>query len=172
MITNKKYKINLSSAKTNKLFYLVASVIIYRKKDKRCLILKRSQLEKAHPGLWSAPGGKLEWQDLLSKKPTRINHDIPNWQGLVESLAKREVLEECGLKICNLKYLGDIIFIRPDKIPVVCLKFASALYCGKVRIAPEFDDFAWVNQKEIKKYKIIKGLDREIDQTIRILNCS
>lgn len=172
MTSNKKYTINLSAAKQNKLFYLVASVIIYRKKDKRCLMLKRSLLEKAHPGLWSAPGGKLEWQDLLSRKPTRINYDIPNWQGLVKKLAKREVLEECGLKISSLRYLGDIVFIRPDKIPVVCLKFASALYCGKVRIAPEFDDFAWINQKEIKKYKIIRGLDQEINETIKLFSRS
>jgi len=42
-------KISLDNAKKDKLFYFVANVIVYREKDGRCLILKRSENEKVHP---------------------------------------------------------------------------------------------------------------------------
>lgn len=43
-------KISLDNAKSNNLFYFVANVLIYRESDRRCLILKRSEEEKVHPG--------------------------------------------------------------------------------------------------------------------------
>jgi len=46
-------KISLAKAKKNKLFYFVVTGVIFRASDTRCLILKRSQKEVAHPGLWS-----------------------------------------------------------------------------------------------------------------------
>ena len=57
-------RISLKDAKQDKLFYFVANVVIYREKDGRCLILKRDEREKVHPGKYAVPGGKLEWEDL------------------------------------------------------------------------------------------------------------
>lgn len=161
------YQISVEKAKKNKLFYVVSTATVYRPRDSRCLILKRSEKEIAHPGLWSLPGGKLEWENFQASKPDRINYDIPNWVNLVEKLVRRETKEECGLEIGNLAYLGDVVFIRPDKVPVVCLKFGSMMTGGKIKLAPEFDDYAWVNGQEIEKYKIIKGIDEEISKTIK-----
>jgi len=56
----KAEKISLDNAKQNKLFYIVANVVIYRESDQRCLILKRSETEKVHPSKYCVPGGKLE----------------------------------------------------------------------------------------------------------------
>jgi 8-oxo-dGTP pyrophosphatase MutT (NUDIX family) len=56
----KASKISLENAKENKLFYVVSNVVIYRDSDQRCLILKRSENEKVHPGKYCTPGGKLE----------------------------------------------------------------------------------------------------------------
>ena len=72
----KAKEISLKEAKQNKLFYFVANVVIYRAKDKRCLILKRDEREKVHPGKYAVPGGKLEWSELDLKKPTRMNGDV------------------------------------------------------------------------------------------------
>ncbi len=115
-------KISLDKAKPEKLFYFVVSGIFYHPVLKKCLILQRSIKETAHPGLWGVVGGKLEWSDLLNNKPTRINHDIPNWQGLAEKLLDRETFEEAGIKIFDHQYLESIVFLRPDNIPVVCIK--------------------------------------------------
>ena len=91
-------KISLDRAKKNKLFYFVANVIIYRESDKRCLILKRDEREKVHPGKYAVPGGKLEWEDLDIAKPTRINGDVLDFENAVEDLLARETLEEAGWK--------------------------------------------------------------------------
>ena len=53
-------KISLENAKDDKLFYFVANVVVFRESDGRCLILKRSENEKVHPGKFATQGGKLE----------------------------------------------------------------------------------------------------------------
>ena len=81
-------KISTENAKKDKLFYFVANVIVYRESDGRCLILKRHEREKAHPGKYGVLGGKLEWQDLPIEHPTRINFDILDYEEAVEKLLK------------------------------------------------------------------------------------
>ncbi|MDP6642229.1 MAG: hypothetical protein QGF74_02525 [Candidatus Nanoarchaeia archaeon] len=44
-----------------KLHYVVATAIIV--KNDKYIILKRSEREKAYPGKWTVPGGKLERKD-------------------------------------------------------------------------------------------------------------
>ena len=160
--------ISIDKAKIGKLFYFVVTGVIYRPNDDRCLIIKRSKKEIAHPGLWTVVGGKLEWSDLKESKITRMNFDIPNWEEMIEKLLFREALEESGLIVSDPKYLTSVAFIRPDSIPVICPKFALKYISGKVKLAPEFDDFAWVNEKEIKKFDFIKGIDKEVARTIAI----
>lgn len=164
-------QISIENAKTEKLFYFVANVVVYRESDKRCLILKRDKREKVHPGKYAVPGGKLEWKDLDIKHPTRINGDVLDFENEIEKLLDREAEEEAGIKIYpDLKYLNNITFIRPDGIPVVMVKFAAKYKSGKV--IPEkggFTDFAWVNAKEVLKYKCIKGISEEVRETIKLL---
>lgn len=159
-------KISLDKAKPNKLFYFVVTGVIYNPKLKKCLILKRSEKEKAHPGLWGVIGGKLEWSDLENNQPTRQNFDILDWEDLIEKLLKREAKEECGLEVRGLKYLDNVVFLRPDKKPVVCFKFGVKYKSGEVDLAPEFDDFKWVDGKEVKTFRCIQGIDKEVAQTI------
>lgn len=164
-------EISLDKAKPNKLFYFVATGVIYHPKKKKCLILQRSKTEKAHPGLWGVVGGKLEWRDMENTQP-RQNFDVLDWDGLVEKLIEREAKEECGLKVGDAKYLGNVVFLRPDNVPVVCCKFGVLYKSGNVKLAPEFDGFAWVDPKEAKKYKCIEGIDQEIKRTIQIYRSS
>ena len=80
--------------------------------------------------------------------------------------------EEAGIKIhLNLKYINNVAFIRPDGIPVVLVKFAAKYKSGTV--VPEkggFTDFAWVNAKEVLKYKCIKGIGEEVKKTIKLFS--
>jgi ADP-ribose pyrophosphatase YjhB (NUDIX family) len=162
--------ISLDNAKQHKLFYFVITGTIYNPQFKKCLILQRSKKEKAHPSLWGVVGGKLEWEDLQNNKPTRQNHDILDWDDLIEKLLKREALEESGLEVGELKYLDNVVFLRPDHIPVVCFKFAVKYLGGEVKIAPEFDDFAWVDRDEVKKYQCIEGIGQEVAKTINLFS--
>src|SRR5689334_20204855 len=116
-------EISIDKAKSNKLFYFVAIAVIYHPKTKKCLILQRSSKEITHPGLWGVVGGKLEWKDLEENEPTRQNHDVKDWEGLVEKLLAREAKEESNLEVGDFKYIDSVVFIRPDKVPVACMKY-------------------------------------------------
>lgn len=163
-------KISLDNAKQDKLFYVVANVVVYRDSDKRCLILKRSEREKAHPNKYAVPGGKLEWKDLPIDKPTRINGDILDYENAIENLLVRETKEEAGIDIhSNFKYINSVAFIRPDGIPVIMVKFAAKYKSGEVKLEKDsFTDFKWVNEHEVKQYDCIKGIQEEIAQAISL----
>ncbi|MEK6842686.1 MAG: NUDIX domain-containing protein [Nanoarchaeota archaeon] len=163
-------KISLDNAKKDKLFYFVANVVVYRDSDGRCLILKRSENEKVHPGKYAVPGGKLEWKDLPLEKPSRMNGEVLDFENVIEDLLKREVLEESGIEIENdLHYINSVAFIRPDGIPVVLVKFAAKYKSGDVKLEEKaFTDFAWVNELEIWDYDCIEGIEEEIKKTIEM----
>lgn len=160
-------KISIEKAKTKKLFYVVTTGVIYHPRKKKCLILQRSKTEIAHPGIWGVVGGKMEWGDLENNPVTRQNHDIPNWEGLVEKQLAREALEESGLKVYDARFLETVVFVRPDYVPVVCIKYAIKYRSGKVKTPAEFEDYAWVDEKSVKKYDCILGIPKEIEKTIK-----
>lgn len=163
-------KIDLKNAKINKLFYFVANVVVYRERDKRCLILKRSPREKVHPGKYGMPGGKLEWADLDLKHPTRVNGDVLDFENAVENLMVRETCEEAGIKIgCDIKYINSVAFVRPDEIPVIMVKFAAKYKSGRVKLEEGgFTDYKWVDVREVKKYPCIKGVPQEVATAIKL----
>jgi 8-oxo-dGTP pyrophosphatase MutT (NUDIX family) len=165
-------KISIENAKRDKLFYFVANAVVYREGDGRCLILKRSDREKVHPGKYAVPGGKLEWKDLDISRPTRLNGDVLDYQDAVEKLLAREVAEEAGIEIDpGLSYINSVAFIRPDEIPVVLVKFACRYRSGEVRLEKgSFSDYAWVNAQEVKGYPCIEGIPEEVAQTIRLFS--
>ncbi len=163
-------QISLKNAKETNLFYFVANVVVYRQKDKRCLILKRSVNEKVHPGKYCVLGGKLQWSDLDINKSTRINGDVLDFEDAVEKLLVREVNEEAGIIISkSLRYINSVAYIRPDGIPVILVKFAAKFIKGKINLERgSFTDFAWVNEIEVKKFTCIKGIPEEVEATIKI----
>lgn len=163
-------KISIEEAKQDKLFYFVANVVVFRESDGRCLLLKRSETEKVHPGKYATPGGKLEWAQLPLDKPTRMNGDVIDFEDAVEDLLVRETREEAGIEIEPLlQYINSVAFIRPDGIPVILLKFAAKYRSGDVQVEEgAFTDYAWVNEIEMKKYDCIDGIYEEIAKTVKI----
>ena len=161
-------KISLEKAKQNKLFYVVANVVIWRADDQRCLILKRNTNEKVHPGKYGVPGGKLEWQDLDLEHPTRMNGDVLDFENTIEKLLQREIKEEAALEVQDtLVYLNSVAFVRPDGIPVVLMKFGAQYKTGDIDLSEgAFTEYAWVNAEEIKDYDCIEGLAQEVAETI------
>ena len=163
-------EISIENAKRDKLFYFVANVVVFRESDGRCLLLKRSEREKVHPGKYATPGGKLEWKDMDLAHPTRMNGEVIDFENAVEALVARETREEAGIEIENkLYYINSVAFVRPDGIPVILVKFAARYKSGNVVPNPhDFDDFAWVNEQEIENFDYIKGIDEEIKSAIEI----
>lgn len=161
-------KISTEEAKGDKLFYFVANVVVYRDEDRRCLLLKRHERERVHPGRYGVIGGKLEWDDFDLQKPTRINGDVLDFENAVEDLLAREAAEEAGIKIgSEIRYLNSVFFVRPDGIPVILVKFA-ARYAGGEIVLEEgaFSDYTWANAEEAEKLPTIAGVAEEVRRTI------
>jgi len=147
----------------NKTHYVAATGIVV--KDGKHLITKRAEWEKAFPGKWTVPGGKLEVKDYKDRPKDTSNH----WYNILEDLLKREVKEETGVNIKNIKYLTSMTFIRPDNIPVLVI----SLYCdydsGEVRLSEDMTDYAWVSLEEAKNYDLIEGIYEELEMLDKIL---
>ncbi|MFH0987328.1 MAG: NUDIX domain-containing protein [Patescibacteria group bacterium] len=142
----------------------VSSTAIIHKNGKY-LIVKRSPKVKAFPVQWTVPGGGLEVEDYINTPKTTSD----SWYfGVINSL-KREIREEVNLEIKDLRYLVDIIFIRPDKIPVIVLSYFCQWKSSKVKLSDEHTDYAWVDCKEAKKYNLISGILEEIELADKIL---
>ena len=142
----------------DKAHYVVATVIIV--KDGRYLITKRADWEKAFPGKWTVPGGKLEVSDYSKRKQ---DTNAGQWYNVLETLAEREVFEETGLKIKNIKYLVSLTFIRPDGIPTLVISLYADYDSGHVVLSKDMTDFKWVSLEEAKSYDLIDGIWEELE---------
>ena len=147
----------------NKFHYVAATGIII--KDRRYLITKRAEWEKAFPGKWTVPGGKLEVKDYINTPKDTCSH----WYNILENLLKREVKEEAGLKIKNIKYLTSMTFIRPDNVPVLVVSLYAEHDSGEVELSNDMTDYAWVNLEEAKNYELIEGIYEELEMLDRLL---
>ncbi|MBN2095575.1 MAG: NUDIX domain-containing protein [Candidatus Aenigmarchaeota archaeon] len=146
-----------------KAHYISATAIVVR--DGKFLIAKRSPSEKAFPGKWTVPGGKLETSDYLNRSRDTSEH----WYNIFEKLVEREVLEEVGLKIKNLNYLTSMAYIRPDGIPTIIVSFFADYCTGEVRLCSDLTKHAWVTLEEAKDYDLIEGIYEELEMLDKIL---
>lgn len=144
--------------KPEKAHYVCATAIII--KNGKYLLLKRALHEKVYPNLWTVPGGKLERKDYEHKP--KDSEDA--WYGVGERLVEREVMEEAGITIKDIKYATSLIFIRPDNIPVVVLSYFAYHDSGEVQLLDKsHTEHAWVTLEEAKNYELIPGIYEEIE---------
>ena len=144
--------------KPEKAHYVVATAIIV--KDGKYLLLKRSPHETVYPNAWTVPGGKLERKDYESKP--KDSEDA--WYGIGEQVVEREVMEEAGVTIKEIKYVTSLTFIRPDNIPVVVLSYFALHHKGEVALNDgSHTEYAWVTLEEAKGYDLIPGIYEEIE---------
>ncbi len=141
----------------NQVHYVTATVILV--KDRKFLICKRAEWEKAFPGKWTVPGGKLEVLDYaLREKDTKVQ-----WYNVLEELAKREVEEEVGLKFENLDYVTSLVYIRPDNIPSLIISLWAEPVGDKINLCNALTDYKWVSLEEAKNYDLIEGIYEELE---------
>ena len=148
----------------NKTHYIVVTGIIV--KDGKFLIAKRSENEKHFPGRWTVPGGKLESSDYNFR-----SHDTAagQWYNVCEDLLRREVMEEVGISIKNLKYLTSLVFVRVDGIPTLTISLAADHNSGEVKLCEDLTEYAWVTLEEAKNYNLIDGIYEEIEMLDKLL---
>lgn len=106
-------------------------VIIF--KDGRILVGKRKNNSSHGKGEYAFPGGGLEYMESF------------------EDCARREVLEECGIKIKNIKFLSVINLIEYAPKHYVNIELTADWESGEpMTLEPEkMGEWAWYNVDEM-----------------------
>jgi len=141
----------------NQVHYVVATCILVR--DGKFLIAKRADWEKAFPGKWTVPGGKLEVLDYVLREKDTSEH----WYNVFEDLVKKEVIEEVGLDIKNIGYVTSMVYIRSDKIPTIIVSLWAEPVGENIHLCHALTDFVWVSLEESKNYELIEGIYEELE---------
>ena len=140
----------------SKAHYVSATCIIV--KDGRYLITQRGANEKNFPNMWTVPGGKLETTDYTGRPKDTKSH----WYNVLEAVTRREVLEETGLRIKNIRYLASMSYIRSDDIPQLIISLYADYDFGDIVLETGLGGSAWVTLEEAKKYDLIEGIYEEL----------
>ena len=112
-------------------FIINVSILIFY--ENKFLFIKRSLTESVFPGYWGIPGGKVE------------NFDIS-----LEDAARRECLEEIGIKIDTpLRMISNNIVAKDNK-NVLYLVFVTHLILFPIcHIGEEVVEISWKSYEEI-----------------------
>ncbi|MDP2649976.1 MAG: NUDIX hydrolase [bacterium] len=145
---------------------IVLSCFIYNDEGKY-LIIKRAPTHKAFPNKWAVPGGGLEQGDYINNKRDSVH----SWFNVLEKVLRREVREETGLEIESEQYFGNFVFIRPDNIAVLVIRFAARKAAGDVVLEDgDSTEYAWVTAKEAATYDLIGNMAQEFRDVDSLLN--
>ncbi len=111
-------------------------VLVYNQKNEVLLVKNPKYLDH-----WTIPGGKVDKGESI------------------EETAKREIREETGLEINNLKFISlenslDYKYFPKDK-HFVLLNYIAKESGGKIKKSREVSDYIWINPKEALKRKDI-----------------
>ena len=143
---------------------VVITAIVVR--DGKFLLERRALTKKRFPGKWSIPGGKLESSDYLSL-PKDTEH---YWYNVLERTLAREVREEVGVEIKNVRYLTSLARVHEDGTPSLVISCIADYAGGEIRLQPEeLDDARWVTLDEAKGYDLIDGIYDELVMADRML---
>ncbi|MBX4190940.1 NUDIX domain-containing protein [Candidatus Saccharibacteria bacterium] len=141
----------------NDLFEVVITAIV--QKDGKFLILQRSASKKRFPNRWTVPGGHLETADFINEPKDTAEY----WYNVLEKALAREVKEEAGFKIKNVRYVTSLATVHKDGAPSFVISCLADYDGGKVKLqSEECQDHAWVNLEEAKGYDLIDGIYDEL----------
>ena len=141
----------------NKAHYVSITGILV--KNGKYLIAKRADWEKAFPGKWTVPGGKLEVLDYVLKKKDTGSH----WYNVLEDCLKREVKEEVGLEIKNIGYVTSLVYIREDEIPCLIISLYAEPVEEEIKLCNALTEYIWVSLEVAKNYDLIEGIYEELE---------
>ena len=125
-----------------KTYFVVASVIMHKGK---ILILKKSKDDWNYPNCWSFCSGFVK--EFESGEDT----------------AEREIKEETGLK-AKLTRKGKIFEAadKRNKKTWAIMPFLFKTNSSKVKLCNENSEYKWIKIKELKNYKSVPGLEKDL----------
>lgn len=139
------------------LFEVVITAII--QKDGKYLITRRSMQKRRFPGKWTVPGGHLEPADFMGY-PKDTEH---YWYNVLEKALAREIEEEVGLAIQNVRYVTSLATEHKDGAASIVISCLADYVRGEVRLQEEeTDQAAWVSLEEAKGYELLDGIYDEL----------
>ncbi|MDO8407993.1 MAG: NUDIX domain-containing protein [bacterium] len=138
-------------------FEVVITAII--EKDGKYLITRRSLEKKRFPGAWTVPGGHLEPADFMAY-PKDTEH---YWYNVLEKALAREIQEEVGLTIENIRYVTSLATEHKDGNASIVISCLADYVSGEVKLQEEETDRAeWVSVEEAKGYELLDGIYDEL----------
>jgi ADP-ribose pyrophosphatase YjhB (NUDIX family) len=164
-------EISTAEAKQDKLFYVVANIVIVDVANASCLLLKRSESEKVLGCKWAFPGGKLEHKDVAQLLEATGNEPIQGIDNILGKLAMREGKEECGLDVSadDAAVIKNKVFVRPDGVPVFMTTLATTYEGGEVKLEDgAFSEYAWSTNEQLSDYDCIPGVQEEARKAIEL----
>ncbi len=116
-------------------------------REGRVLLVRRAN--EPGRGLWSVPGGKLEWGESLA------------------DAVRREALEETGLTVA-VERLAGVTEVRlpegqnPPEFHYVLLDFICRAFSGEAACASDADEIGWFRLDELCQLRTTDGLAEKL----------
>jgi len=120
-------------------YQVIPRTLIFVTSAKRVLLLKGAATKRLWAGKYNGIGGHVErGEDVLSS-------------------ARRELKEETGLEIADLRLCGTVLVDASDRIGVAIYVF-SGCYAGGEILQSEEGQLEWVNQDDLDRYPLVEDL--------------
>ena len=146
-----------------KLFKVVITAIVV--KDGKYLVLQRAGWEKKFPLRWTVPGGKLSTEDYIHEPK-----DTPDyWYNVLEKTLRREVKQEAGVDLKNIRYVTSLADARPDMDPSLVISCLADWAGGEITTDESMVDHKWVSLEEAKSVDLIEGIYEELEMAEHVL---
>jgi 8-oxo-dGTP pyrophosphatase MutT (NUDIX family) len=149
----------------HELHRVVATCIVHTE-DRHFLIGLRPPDVAIFPNKWGVPGGGISQQDYAN-----LPKSLPDgWNDPIGIGLRREILQEMGIQVGPLTYLGNFSHIRPDGVAVIGLRFAAPYGSGDVVLKlDEFIEHKWVRAGELSQYDLMGGIAEAVHKMDRLL---
>lgn len=145
-------------------FEVVITAIIVR--GGKYLITRRSMQKSRFPGLWTVPGGHLDPEDFMNS-PKETEH---YWYNVLEKALAREIKEEVGLEIENIRYVTSLATEHRDGAASIVISCLADYVSGEVKLQEEeTDKCEWVSLEEAKDYELLDGIYDELIMAENVL---
>lgn len=128
-------------------------------KEGKYLITQRSLTKKRFPGMWTVPGGHLDPADFMGY-PKDSEH---YWYNVLEKALAREIQEEVGLEIENVRYVTSLATEHKDGMASIVISSLADYKSGELKFEDgEVERAEWVSLEEAKGYELIDGIYDEL----------